>query len=82
MERQFKLADIFADIRVDPQELGRMIGRSHLGVQERVFDFTLAFLNELAIQSKMGGYVNGNMEIANRAKEIQEILLTFGGTQE
>lgn len=74
MDRQSKLSNIFADVRVDPNDLGKWMARSHLAIQERVFDFTLAFIRELSIQAHMSSYVNGNMTIANRAREIQELL--------
>jgi hypothetical protein len=81
MKRKFmsaqKLADVIADVRVDPNQTGREMAYLPLVIQERLFDLTLAYLRELSFQYDTNSFANGNMELAQRAWDIQETLLTF-----
>lgn len=72
-----KLSDILADVRVDPETLGKDMAYQHVAIQERMFEMFVGFINELTIQQETGGFVNGNMDIAYRAWEIGDTLLTF-----
>ena len=67
----------FADLRVQPDIVAQKCATLSNDVQERLFIFTLEFIKALAIQDATGGYVNGNMEIARQARDIQETVLTF-----
>ena len=71
-----KFEDILSDVRVDVEQLAKRLSMSPSILQDRVFSLSLAFIRELAMQSEMGAYVNDNMEIALKAREIQETLLT------
>jgi hypothetical protein len=67
-----KFSSIMADIRVSPESLAELVSRSQLELQERAFEFATAYLRYLASQHTAGAYLNGNMEIAQRANEIRE----------
>ena len=67
----------FADIRVQPDVVAKKCATLSNDVQERLFIFTLEFIKALAVQDATGAYVNGNMEIARQARDIQETVLTF-----
>lgn len=71
-----KISDIIADLRLDPKDLGKRMGYQDKVIQDRFMEVCTSFLRELAIQKSTGGFVNGNIETAQRAWEIQEILLT------
>lgn len=77
MSAAYKFGDLIADIRIDPTQTGRNIAYLPAVIQERFFELTLAYLKELSLQYETASFVNGNMEIAQRAWEIQETLLTF-----
>jgi hypothetical protein len=72
-----KMEDLVSDIRVDVEQVARRLSMAPEHTQERIYLMCLAFIRELAMQADMGAYVNGNMEIANQAREMQETLLTF-----
>lgn len=72
-----KIEDLVSDIRVDVEQVARRLSMTSEATQERIYIMSLAFIRELAMQADTGAYVNGNMEIANQAREIQETLLTF-----
>ncbi len=67
-----KIENIFADIRVTPEVVGDYLTQAPLAIQERVFEFSLAFLASLSVQHKTGAYLNGNFELAKRACDIRE----------
>lgn len=71
-----KIADNIADIRNDPEMIGRQLAYQPLVIQERFFQVCQAFIQELAIQDATYSYVNGNMELTQKAREIQDSLLT------
>jgi hypothetical protein len=67
-----KLEGVFADLRVSPESIAECLTRSPVEVQERVFEFAIAYLRYLSAQHKAGAYINGNIEIAVRANQIRE----------
>lgn len=69
-----KFSDVLADVRLDPVELGKSLARSHFLVQERTFEMFIGFIKELSIQDQTAGYVNGNMELATRARALDFLL--------
>ena len=77
MSAAYKIADLMADIRIDPTQTGRNMAHLPLVIQERFFDLTIAYLKELSFQYDTNSFVNGNMDISRRAWEIQQTLLTF-----
>lgn len=74
MEQQFKLADILADIRIEPRELGKSMAFQQGVIQERFLDMFFGFVRELAIQDKTGGYVNDNISTAIKGNAIDFLL--------
>lgn len=77
MSAAYKIADLMADIRIDPTQTGRNMAYLPVVIQERLFDLTIAYLKELSFQYDTNSFVNGNMDISRRAWEIQQTLLTF-----
>lgn len=70
------LADMLADVRIYPDELGRNMAYQPNVIQERMMSMCLGFIRELSIQHHNGGFVNGNMQVAGHASDIQYLLTT------
>lgn len=71
-----KISETLADIRITPEMVGLRLAHEVLPIQEQVMMMFLGFLKELSMQHERGAYINDNMNLANRAWEIREILLT------
>lgn len=70
------LSDILADVRINPDELGKQMAYQPNVIQERTMEMCLGFIRELSIQHHSGGFANGNMEVAGHASDIQYLLTT------
>ena len=68
------LSDILADIRMNPEELGKQMAYQDNAIQERVFEMFVGFIRELSIQDQNYAYVNGNMAMASKGNAVHYLL--------
>ena len=66
--------DFLADVRINPEDVGKALAYSPLPIQERAFDMLVGFVRELSMQDQNGGYVNGNMSVAIKGNAIHYLL--------
>lgn len=72
-----KIADIIADVRADPTQVGKELAYLPLVIQERLFKLTLSYIRELSMQHDNSSFVNGNMDISRLAWDIHESIYSL-----
>ena len=72
-----KLSDAICDSRSNPDEIAYLLSISDLPTQSAMFEISMNFIKHLSIQASSSYYVNDNMSIAIRARQIYEHLLTY-----
>lgn len=68
------LSDMLADIRINPEDLGKQMAYQDNEIQERMFEMFIGFIRELSIQDRTGGYADGNMAVAIKANAVHYLL--------